>query len=195
MNEPTATALSDDALRARSGDRAAFGRLVDAHLPQAYRLSLRYLTSADDAKDASQEAFVRAWEHIDRFDTTRPFGAWLTTIVTRICLDRLRGRERSPFRWFRSERVSFVEPPDPGPDPHEGAEWSDLASIVLGLIGRLPPTQRVVFALRDLEDLELEEVAECTGISASSVKANLSYARRTIRAILANEYHVKGTHP
>lgn len=117
--------------------------------------------------------------------------AWLTTIVTRICLDRLRRRRRSPFTWFNPDRSTSTEPLQAGPDPQQVAIWSDLASIVVGLMKRLPPTQRVVFALRDLEDLDVDDVAQITGLSISSVKTNLSYARRTIRTILTTEYQQK----
>lgn len=191
MHRPEAPISTDDALQAQSGDRAAFGRLMDAHLPMAYRLALRWLGTSDDAKDACQEAFVRAWEHLDRFDVRRPFAAWFTTILTRVCLDRLRRRQRSPFRWFRSDHLTEPEPADSNADPLRDAGWSELFTIVVGLMRRLPPTQRVVFALRDLEDLDVAEVATITGLSDSSVKANLSYARRTIRTILATEYQQK----
>jgi RNA polymerase sigma-70 factor (ECF subfamily) len=191
MHGPLTSNATSDAHLARSGDRAAFGRLMDANLPMAYRLSLRLLGSSDESKDACQEAFVKAWEHLGDFDAARPFAAWLTTIVTRTCLDRLRRRQRSPLQWFGFGRDEVVEPPDVRADPHQTVEWGDLAEIVIGLLRRLPPTQRVVFALRDLEDLDVQDVADVTGISISSVKANLSYARRRIRTILAEEYLVK----
>ncbi len=191
MQGPQQIADTNDILLAQAGDRAAFGRLMDAYLPLAYRLSLRWLASADDAKDACQEAFVRVWEHLGAYDVRRPMAAWLTTIVTRICLDRLRRRRRSPFTWFNPDRSTSTEPLQAGPDPQQVAIWSDLASIVVGLMKRLPPTQRVVFALRDLEDLDVDDVAQITGLSISSVKTNLSYARRTIRTILTTEYQQK----
>lgn len=191
MHGPLTSSATDDVYRAMSGDRAAFGRLMDVHLPPAYRLSVRLLGSTEDAKDACQEAFVKAWEHLGSFDAERPFAAWLTTIVTRTCLDRLRRRQRSPFDWSGWNRDGIAEPADDRADPHRVVERGDLSAIVLGLLHRLPPTQRVVFALRDLEDLDVQEVADATGISASSVKANLSYARRKLRMILAEEYDMK----
>ncbi len=191
MDGRTISTASNDAQLAQAGDRAAFGRLMDAHLPLAYRLSIRWLGSPDDAKDACQEAFVKAWEHLESFDAERSFAAWLTTIVTRTCLDRLRRHRRSPVHWFGLGRDGVSEQADVRPDPHRTVEWSDLSTIVLGLLKRLPPTQRVVFALRDLEDLGVQDVADATGIPVSSVKANLSIARGRIRSILAEEYDVK----
>jgi RNA polymerase sigma-70 factor (ECF subfamily) len=191
MDGRTTSTSVNDARLAQSGDRAAFGRLMDAHLPLAYRLSVRFLGSTEDAKDACQEAFVKAWEHLERFDTGRSFAAWLTTIVTRTCLDRLRRRQRSPLSWLGLGPVEVVDPVDARPDPHQTVEWGDLSTIVLGLLNRLPPTQRLVFALRDLEDLDVQDVANAMGISSSSVKANLSYARGRIRRILAEEFDMK----
>ena len=191
MHGTTHTTPVDDVRLAQAGDRAAFGRVMDAYLPMAYRISVRWLGSPEEAKDVCQDAWIRVWEGFASFDTERPFGAWLTTIVTRVCLDRLRRRQRAPWRWLGHERTMDLEPISPEPSPQDVATLGDLGAIVVRLLKRLPPTQRIVFALRDLEDLDVPEVVQVTGLSTSSVKTNLSYARRAIRQILADEYRLK----
>lgn len=183
----------EDIAQAQEGDRPAFGRVMDAYLPMAYRMAYRLLGSNDEAQDVCQDAFVRVWEHFSSYDRSRPFATWLSTIVTRLAFDRLRSRQRLSF-WFlkgdqKHEHIESAAAQGPG--IAQRTEWAELNALVIGLVGRLPPTQRIVFALRDLEDLDVEEVAEVTGLSRSSVKANLSYARRRIREILVREYRVE----
>lgn len=178
---------------AQAGDRRAFGRVMDATMPMAYRLAYRTLGTSADAEDICQEAYIRVWEHFPKYDRSRPFEAWLTTIVCRLAIDRLRQRQRSPWWSFRRDGATptteLAVSPDMGAD--QKAVWTDLHEVVLGLAGSLPPTQRIVFALRDLEDLDVAEVAAVTGLSMSSVKANLSYARRRIREILIRDFRVE----
>ncbi len=185
------TTPADDVRLAQAGDRAAFGRVMDAFLPMTYRISVRWLGSVDEARDACQDAWLRVWERFESFDSDRPFAAWLTTVVTRICMDRIRRRQRAPWRWPGHDRTADPNPASPEPSPEEVATWGDLGAIVLRLLNRLPPTQRIVFALRDLEDLDVASVAQVTGLSTASVKTNLSYARRAIRQILNDDYRLK----
>ena len=187
------TLSEEDIAHARAGDRPAFGRVMDAYLPLAYRIAFKLLGSGDDAQDVCQAAFIRVWEHFPSYEPSRPFAAWLTSIVTRLAIDRLRRRRRLS-EWFVKEDVGsdhVGSMASRGPGTAQKVEWADLGAVVVLLAGRLPPTQRVVFALRDLEDLDVDEVSTITGLSSSSVKANLSYARRRIREILIREYRVE----
>ncbi len=190
---PQHTVLADDVEMAQSGDRSAFGRVMDATMQMAYRLAYRALGTVADAEDVCQEAYIRVWEHFPKYDRSRPFEAWLTTIVSRLAIDRLRQRQRSPWWSFRRDGETHVAETavssDLGAD--QKAVLTDLHDVVVGLAGSLPPTQRIVFVLRDLEDLEVAEVASVTGLSTSSVKANLSYARRRIRETLIRDFRVE----
>ncbi len=194
---PHHNGMTVDVAKAQAGDRIAFGRVMDATMAMSYRLAYRSLGSSAEAEDICQEAYIRVWEHFDSYDRSRPFEAWLTTIVCRLAIDRLRQRQRSPWWSFRrdgethaTERAASM---DMGAD--QKAVWTDLHEVVIGIAGSLPPTQRIVFALRDLEDLDVAEVASVTGLSISSVKANLSYARRRIREALSRDYRVEEITP
>lgn len=176
--------------RVRAGDMAAFGDLVRIHQPFAFRLAVRLLCSEDDAEDAVQEAFVRVWRNIDRYDPAARFTTWLYRIVTNLCLDRLRKRKR--------ERHVSDSPGTEGEgqacdlDIEHAASTADLVRIIRRIAGDLPETQRLVFTLRDLHDLSIEEVRRITGLSEASIKTNLHYARRALRTRMEAEYGERG---
>ena len=186
----------EDVALAQTGDRAAFGRVMDTFLPMSYRLAYRLLGSSEEAQDVCQDAFLRVWEHFPTYDRTRAFTAWLSTIVTRLAYDRLRSRQRYFSRFLGGDSGQHYVKSAAAVEPGivRSSEWAELNTLIISLAGRLPPTQRIVFALRDLEDLDVMEVAHVTGLSRSSVKANLSYARRRIREILVREFHVEDAH-
>jgi len=156
----------------RNGDEGAFRCLVESYQGYAYALAARALGDPEEAGDVVQEAFVRVWKHLHRYDKKKKFTTWLYSIVSRLCIDRLRRRR------------SMVEL-DPE-WPASGDLFSqfcdrDLLSIIVRLTRGLPPLQRMVFTLRDLEDLEIDRVAEILGRTRRSVTANLWLARRSIR--------------
>ena len=172
---------------AAGGDSTAFGSLVRATQSFAYALAFRFLCNEQDARDIVQEAFVRVWEHLGDYDRSRKFTTWLYAIVSNLSMDHLRSRKRR-FNLF----VSGLEE-DPV-DPHglESAHSNaELAAIVQKLTDELPPTQRLVFVLRDLQDLSVSEVVETSGLSEASVKTNLHLARKRIGELLVRNKYVK----
>lgn len=163
--------------RCRAGESDAFRGLVERHQEYAYALAFRMVCDENRARDIVQESFIRAWRHLDRFDASRRFTTWLYAIIVHAAYDDLRGQRRRQALFVPSESSGQA----PGGDPLEAIANRDLAERIRGLTGDLPAKQRMVFVLRDLQDLSVEETAETLGISESSVKANLSYARRRIR--------------
>lgn len=167
--------------RGATGDMRAFEQLVRETQPLAYGLAFRMLGDGAEAEDAVQEAFLRVWNHLARFDGRSAFTTWLYTIVSRQCLDRLRARKR------RGGAHDSIDDLDAGElsceSPLAGIENRELATLAATMAGRLSPTQRLVFTLRDLEDLPVGTVCEITGLSEGSVKTNLCYARRALRAM------------
>jgi RNA polymerase sigma-70 factor, ECF subfamily len=174
--------------RCAEGDRAALDALIRACQPLAYSIAYRILGSGADAEDATQETFLRAYQHLHRFDHRVRFTTWLGTIATRVCIDKLRQRKiRSGF--------GFAEEPDAIPADSTAVDdhiaHRDMIRIVHALIPLLPDTQRVVFVLRDIEDFSVDEVCAATGLSRGSVKTNLHYARKELRRRLKHEYHIE----
>jgi RNA polymerase sigma-70 factor, ECF subfamily len=176
--------------KCKAGDGASFSILVREHYALAYGLALRMVCDEADAEDVAQEAFIRVWRSLDRFDENTRFTTWLYRIVTNLSLDQLRSRRRR-LEHAIDRNEGNRDPADPA--DHEAITANgDLARIVRHLSGGLPETQRLVFALRDLQDLPIATVCEITGLSSESVRTNLHYARRNIRERLEREYSVKG---
>ncbi len=171
-------------------DGSAFEQLVLRHQSYAYALAFRFLSDEDDANDIVQEAFIRVWKHIDHFDTRKKFTTWLYSIVTHLALDRLRSLRRKQRVFVSSGEDTQIEEISDGQDSFEVHSNQELAGMVRMLTKELPLKQRLVFTLRDLQDLPVEEVAEIANMSVGSVKTSLHYARRTIRERLVIRYRV-----
>lgn len=170
--------------RCVAGDRTAFRLLVETYQPFAYALAFRLLRDPDGAADVVQESFIRVWKNLETYRPESRFTTWLYRIVVNLGYDAMR-RERRFGRLF--DRAGRGE--DPGvtaenADPARRLEVKDLAERVLQTAAFLPPKQRMVFTLRDVQDMTLEEIADTTGMSIGTVKTNLSYARKRIRETL-----------
>jgi RNA polymerase sigma-70 factor (ECF subfamily) len=172
---------SDAALvaRARDGDESAYGELVRRHLGRAHALAFRILREREDARDVTQDAFVRAWRALPRFEGRSEFGTWLLRIVTNLALNRIR---RDRLRAARPlEDVPEVQDPSAAIEQTGGA----LGRRIAAAINALPPVQRSVFILRFQEQLSVKETAERVGCSEGAVKASCFHAIRKLRAALA----------
>ena len=172
------------------GDLAAFEKLVRNYQPYAFSLAMKFLCDETEAADVVQDSFIRVWKHIDRYDPTQKFTTWLYSIVSNLCMDRFRSLRRSRSLFLSRDRDPVME------DLPDERDWAamcsgeQLADIVRTLARGLSEKQRLVFTLRDLHDLTVEEVVEITGLSAGSVKTNLHYARKSIRGTLVRHYGV-----
>jgi RNA polymerase sigma-70 factor (ECF subfamily) len=187
--------MPDDAVKeiitaSRKGDLTSFEQLVREHQSYAYSLAMRFLADEDESNDVVQDSFMRVWKHMSRYDPDRNFRTWLYTIVTNLCLDRLRVMKRKRSLFFSNERDIDIEEVSNGHDAVSVHSNEELASIVKSLAKHLSMKQQLVFTLRDLQDLTMQEVVEITGMSMGSVKTNLHYARKSIRDILARQYGI-----
>jgi len=174
---------------AKEGNRSAFAAIVRSHQHLAYGAAYRLLLDVHEAEDVVQETFVRIWRNLYRYDPAKAFTTWMYSIVMNLCRDRLRERRRRPSQALEPSEMEHL----PGAQASGvGAEEWELAGIIGRLAEQLPLKQRLVFTLRDLQDLSVEEVASVVGISAASVKTNLHHARRKLRGLLAREYKITG---
>ena len=180
--EPDVTASALVA-RCRSGDLSAFQTLMESHQQYAYALAYRVLREDDQAKDVVQEAFVRVWRHIGEYRSNVKFTTWLYKIVVHLCYDSMKMKSRR-YRIFRmfSGHISDAEIPD-SRNLGDEYEKKEAAEHILAIARKLPPKQRLVFMLRDVQDFTIDEIAAATDMSTSSVKANLCYARHSIRTM------------
>lgn len=167
--------------RCRRGDGDAFRRLVETHQGYAYALAFRLLCDGEAARDVVQESFIRVWKHLSEYRPTIKFTTWMYRIVVNLSYDRLKtDRRRNRLMTTDGEWGSPMDIADPASMEQQIAD-RDLAGKIRRLAGTLPEMQRLVFTLRDLQDLSVRETAEILAISVASVKSNLSHARQAIR--------------
>jgi RNA polymerase sigma-70 factor (ECF subfamily) len=167
--------------RSIAGDLGAFRSLMESQQRYAYAVAFRLLHDDEGAKDIVQEAFIRVWNNISRYRPESRFTTWLYKIVVNLCYDRMKmeSRRKSVFGsiggLFGGAEIADSR------DPEQEAEDTDLREHILSAAKRLPPKQRLVFLLRDIQDLSIEDIAEIGRMSVGSVKTNLCYARRVLR--------------
>jgi RNA polymerase sigma-70 factor, ECF subfamily len=165
--------------RAAGGDQEAFEALVHVHQEGVFNVALRMLGNRQDAEDAAQDAFVRAFRSLDRFDPRYPPGPWLKKIAVNVCLNRL---ERRPDLALDEEGGSIGN--DPAPGPASQAETRELSTRIRSELVRLPPRYRAAIELRHFQGLDYAEMAEALGRPLSDVKSDLFRGRRLLAKLL-----------
>ena len=179
---------------ARTGGIEAFNRLVEQHQRHVYNVCYRTLGNAEDAADATQEAFLGAYRGIGSFrgapDGFRP---WLLRIAVNACYDQLRRRKRRPaesLETFSTGRDLDDEAgpadrlADPAPGPEHVALSSERARGIEAALARLSPDQRLTVVLCDVQGLSYEEAAHAMSVELGTVKSRLSRARAQLRDVL-----------
>ena len=166
-------------VRAIEGDDEAFTRLVEIYQKPVYNLCYRMLGTAGEAEDAAQEAFLRAYRSLDRYDPKRSFATWLLSIASHYCIDQIRKRRFTTFS-IDNEDHAWLEPPDPGPNPEISLSMVEKQEQVQALLENLGPKDRSAVILRYWYDYSYEEIAESLSISVSAVKSRLHRTRKTL---------------
>lgn len=180
---------------ALAGDLAAFDRLIERYQRRAVSVSYRLLGNMEDASDACQDAFLRAYRSLDTLDAPERFGAWLMRIVCNLSLNFRRGRrkslslateaddEGSPADTLAADEASHPAPPSI-------AMGGELESAISKAVDALPEKQRLALIMFALEGMPQKEVAEVLDMSIEAVKWNVFQARKTLRERLS-EYMVE----
>ena len=174
--------------RVVSGDRRAFETLVRVHERRVFRVTLAILGNAEDAEEAMQDAFVKAFRHIDQFRRESRFTTWLTRIAVNEALQKRQTRKSTVSLDEISEAEVKVL-------PHRSQQWhedpeklygkQEVRIMVEDAIRSLPPIYRETFVLRDVEGLRAEEAAEVLGLTLAAIKSRLLRARLLMREALA----------
>lgn len=162
--------------RAKEGDGRAFDRLMVETQERVLGLAWRLLGSREDARDASQEVYLRVYRHLDRFRSGRDFQGWLYRITVNVCRDAARKRRRNP--------LAPCQPPEPS-RPAEAEEdllGAERWNLVLEALATLPPKERAALVLRDLEGLTSEQVSRVLGSRPATVRGQIASARLRIRS-------------
>jgi RNA polymerase sigma-70 factor (ECF subfamily) len=164
--------------RVRAGDSAAFDALVQAYMRQAFQLAYRVVGHREDAEDLVQEAFLAAYQYLDSYDATRPFGPWLMRIV----LNRGANLRRSRARRETEPETDAVSPAPSALDESERAEAREQLQRALATLSE---RQRMIVTLFDVDGLTSTEIGEMLDLSPGTVRWHLHEARRTLRSALS----------
>ena len=169
-----------------AGDQDAFTALVELYQRPVFNLAFRMLNDAREAEDAAQEAFLRAYQHLDRYDRSRSFKTWLLSIASNHCIDRIRRRR---LTW-----LSIDEPLPPHPalasdetEPEDATLMSERDATVQGLLDQLAPEYKAAVVLRYWHDLSYTEIAELLDTTESAIKSRLFRARQMMAENLRGE--------
>jgi RNA polymerase sigma-70 factor (ECF subfamily) len=172
--------------QAKKGDVAAYNTLVLHYQEQVYNVAYRIMGEPGAAGDATQEAFISAYQSLRRF-RGGSFKSWLLRIVTNACYDELRRRKRRPqasLDEIVEENESFAPLASDGPGPEEQQQQVELVTAIEHCLQDLPDEQRIVTVMCDIEGYNYQEIAEITDVSLGTVKSRLSRARSHLRECL-----------
>lgn len=172
--------------QAQKGDVAAYNRLVLQYQSLVYNVVYRIMGEPQGAEDMTQEAFISAYQALNRFRGGN-FKAWLLRIATNACYDELRRHKRRPQSSLdelteENESFSFLRSPEEGPEGQQ--QQLEMMRAIEHCLEGLPDDQRITAVLCDVEGYDYNEIADITAASLGTVKSRLSRARSKLRDCL-----------
>jgi RNA polymerase sigma-70 factor (ECF subfamily) len=169
--------------QARRGDKQAFSRLVEAYQRPVFNLTYRMLGNQQEAEDAAQETFLRAYGGLRQYNPDHKFSTWLFSIANHHCIDRLRKRRMT---WVSIEDNPVLENLEGDlPQPEHGALDQERSAEIQRLLERLEPEYRMPLLLRYWEDYSYEEIAVTLDLTVAAVKSRLFRARQQMAKLYA----------
>lgn len=162
---------------AQKGDPQAFSELVETYQKPVYNLCYRMLGTAEDAEDASQETFLRAYKSMRRYDNSRPFSTWLLSIAAHYCIDQIRRRRLSIVS---IEELPVPDVPDVSPGLETTVSRNEERRRIRKLLDTLAPTDRAAVIMYYWYDFSYDEICQALSLSVSAVKSRLHRARRAM---------------
>ena len=182
LSNTSDTKLNDAALvaRARAGDRRAFPELLRRHEDAVYRVCYRILGNREDAKDATQEAFIRVYDRLDTFEGRSAFRTWLLRLSVNVSLN-LRKKRGDDVQELPPERLLGA---DLEPGPEERAVTSEQLEWLQKALGHLDDNHRAAVVLRDLEGLSYAEISEVLDVPEGTARVWAYRGRRRLKDLL-----------
>jgi RNA polymerase sigma-70 factor, ECF subfamily len=168
--------LDDEVRRAQTGDVGVFEAIYRAHAAAIHTLVHRMVSDEADARELTQDTFVRAWERLTGFKGQSSLSTWLHRVAVNVVLEHLRGAKRDAMRMIDVDDAALAGRSDIGK--------LDARMDINGALARLPAGARTVFVLHDVEGYSHEEIAEMTGIAQGTARAQLFRARQRLMTLL-----------
>ncbi|MEW6238607.1 MAG: sigma-70 family RNA polymerase sigma factor [Candidatus Omnitrophota bacterium] len=166
----------------RNGQASVYAKVVKALQPKVLGFLYRMTQNRELAEDIGQEAFLRAFRLLDRYDRKKAaFSTWLFTLARNLCLDELR---KSRIRSVSLEEAAAI-PAESESNPHRAVQEREWEQRIAEAVGRLEPEYREVFVLREYQNLPLEEIVQITGFPLGTIKSRLHRSRLRLQEILA----------
>jgi RNA polymerase sigma-70 factor (ECF subfamily) len=161
------------------GDQDAFAELVYAYQDSVYNLCYRMLSERTEAEDAAQEAFLRAYLNLQRYDPSRSFKTWLLTIASNHCIDRLR-RRRLKWLSIEDEALPHLTLSSDEPEPEDVSILKEQSNALQIILNELNPDYRAAVILRYWYDYSYTEIADILDTTESAIKSRLFRARQIL---------------
>lgn len=174
--------------RCKQGDQVAYGQLVRKYQNSVYSLCRKMVRNPEEARDLTQEAFVKTFSNLDRYNPIYAFSSWLFKITSNLCIDYLRKRRITTFAMDdpidgeKGEIQRQYVAPDPTPE--ETFIRGEKVRRLEDAIAALPEHYRIMLVLRHQEDLSYEEIADTLAIPLGTVKARIHRAREMLKGLL-----------
>jgi RNA polymerase sigma-70 factor (ECF subfamily) len=166
----------DEVLRAQQGDVGAFEAIYRSHAPSVHALVHRMVADDREARELTQDAFVRAWERLTSFNGQSSLRTWLHRLAVNVVLEHLRGAKRDALRMIDVDDASLASRSD--------VVKADVRMDVNAALSRLPAGSRTVFILHDVEGYSHEEIADMTGLAQGTSRGQLFRARQRLMTLL-----------
>jgi RNA polymerase sigma-70 factor (ECF subfamily) len=164
-------------IEAQKGDSEAFTNLVEAYQRPVYNLCYRMLANVEDAEDAAQETFLRAYKSLGHYDNSRPFSTWVLSIAAHYCIDQIRRRR---MLVVSIEDLPIPDLPERGPDMETKLSGKEERARLRALLDTLEPTDRALVVMYYWYDFSYEEISQALKLTESAVKSRLHRARRAM---------------
>jgi len=181
---------TDDALarQAQNGDLAAFNELIEHQSPALYRVVRRMCSDRPEAEALTQEAFLRAWEHLAQWKADQPFWPWLVRIAMNAARDALKKSRPLDFVDLPVDPAETIMTADPGPEA--ALEQADLVTRLNAAVERLPVPYRMAVTLRYQAELSYDDLAAALNLPVNTVRTHLRRAKQQLRELLETEEDV-----
>jgi RNA polymerase sigma-70 factor (ECF subfamily) len=164
--------------KVKNGDPASFAYLVDRYKNMAYTIALRILRNVEDAEDAAQESFVKAYQQLHQFESKSKFSTWLYTIVYRVSVSKL--KEKRILAVEISDTIIEEYTSDFAVPQLENINLAEQQKYIKEAIARLPETEGLLITLFYMNDSSVKEIEAITGLSESNIKVKLFRARKIL---------------
>lgn len=174
---------------AKAGDKQAFGTLLSSHEARMYNIAFRMMGSSEDAMDMVQEAMIKVYRALGRFEGNAQLGTWLYRVTTNTCLDELRRRKlRQSVSLDEREEQGAPAPVDHHFErPEEAVERGERQAALKTAIQKLPPEHQAAIVLRDIQGMSYQEAAKVMDCPVGTMKSRVNRARAALREELEKQ--------